>query len=922
MKFLTIGSFRFCWGALILMTAPVLRLTGGELKQVSVHPSAYSAPEFIDAGGHLFTWGGPPVTIASSNRRDHDPVRDDLLMFRTPLPQIAPWPVFQSTGHGAWRRVSGDNVALSEDGELYEWGTEAIDDYNTERIPFRRIEKPDGVSAWHDFAAGLSVKAAIADNGELYVWGLAINELFDEMSFDGTDYGSGLRRVIRPAGVGHWIKVKVNDVLLPKGHGVDGACGSIADRPWRSIGVLGSDGKIYHWGSVFERVPTGECSILPPGEKYHRVVIESRVIEPPLGVRAWTDFSLGLDFSLAMGADGRLYSWGGNSNGELGVGRNGQYNEFDVEVEPVAVKFPPEVSRCVSFAAGSGTALAIGDNGRVYWWGRGGLGYADEGMSNLVSQADIAAQQLQDAELGLRPVALQLPEELGPWTHVQAGYRHALAVGSQGNIYECWNNQGLVPMPAFHTRTPTNYAPFVRMRSPVGDYSFPDPTNVTLKAEAVDVDGAIKNVQFLVDGQAVGDAHLYTNIFYHLDVPLISYGRHEIVARAVDDQGAVTESEPSVLHVQSRVWLDAITNHDLVEPSSPSDTTRPAILRFHRDGAVSQQLDVWFEILPESATDGQDYQMLGPVVDNPKDSALKRIVFPAGVSEVAMGIQSLFDGAIEESERVGIRWLQDELVDVTQSNPWGLIPGDYRFDPWINFTYFTISDSSTFISTNFQGEMIPQPFVFIENGYSQVVPEGYMATNITSALLLNVHWPSEQHATPLTVELSYGGTAVPGQDYVALPNKMTIRPDQTSVPLPLIILRDNEVEPLETLTITPVPHVCTDPADYDPEHCYLASGSATFTIYDQPVSTTMTPPDGDTNLLQLRFVRYLGPMGHWLELNGGSGSSVWLESSKDLQSWSPLQKFIDPVNAFQFLDWSQPQADRRFYRLRLDGGGQ
>ncbi len=102
-----------------------------------------------------------------------------------------------------------------------------------------------------------------------------------------------------------------------------------------------------------------------------------------------TSVAAGLYHSLAIGSNGKVYSWGNNANGELGNGT--ETNEKD----PVIVSMPAGVSAS-AIAAGADHSLAIGSNGNLYAWGYNGL---DELGNGTTTDATTPVQ------VGLTPVA-------------------------------------------------------------------------------------------------------------------------------------------------------------------------------------------------------------------------------------------------------------------------------------------------------------------------------------------------------------------------------------------------------------------------------------------------------------------------------------------------------------------------------------
>jgi subtilase family serine protease len=91
----------------------------------------------------------------------------------------------------------------------------------------------------------------------------------------------------------------------------------------------------------------------------------------------------------------------------------------------------------------------------------------------------------------------------------------------------------------------------------------------------------------------------------------------------------------------------------------------------------------------------------------------------------------------------------------------------------------------------------------------------------------------------LTVQLSTGGTATPGEDYAPLPEAATIDAGQASVAIPLVPVDDLKVEPDETVILAILP---------DPGYLLGSSGAtATIASDDLPSDLVVTAVDGPSN---------------------------------------------------------------------------
>jgi len=95
----------------------------------------------------------------------------------------------------------------------------------------------------------------------------------------------------------------------------------------------------------------------------------------------------GNDFTMCMDKDGKLYSWGANRYGQLGIiGPNNN--------QPRSVNLPHTVTKVVDFALGEDHSALLTDKGEVYTWGLnidGQLGHQDR--ANLSQPKKVTFEQ-------------------------------------------------------------------------------------------------------------------------------------------------------------------------------------------------------------------------------------------------------------------------------------------------------------------------------------------------------------------------------------------------------------------------------------------------------------------------------------------------------------------------------------------------
>ena len=347
----------------------------------------------------------------------------------------------------SWIQAGQDfSLALGSDGNLYSWGTNY--NYQLGHTPSDKpvvVETPAGVR-YTQAAAGQKFALALGSDGYVYTWGSNDCEQLGRNTF--TNNRNPPDKVAPPAGI-HYTRVYAGDSfalalgsdgnLYAWGDDREGALGQgrselksrdplrvaapegitftqVFTGPFsKHVLALGSDGNLYSWGynNSFQlgRQRSTTTDLYDP---------LPYKVKAPTGV-TFTHASTGLNFSLALGSDNNLYSWGGNNKDQLG-------NTALISATPSRVVMPSDV-HFTRFVAGSYFALATGSDGNLYSWGYndcGQLGRTTSGKSDYLPTK-------VDAPAGITLI------------QPQAGGNHSSAIGSDGNTYS-WgkNDQGML----------------------------------------------------------------------------------------------------------------------------------------------------------------------------------------------------------------------------------------------------------------------------------------------------------------------------------------------------------------------------------------------------------------------------------------------------------------------------------------------
>ncbi|MHA3771303.1 lamin tail domain-containing protein [Verrucomicrobiota bacterium sgz303538] len=133
-----------------------------------------------------------------------------------------------------------------------------------------------------------------------------------------------------------------------------------------------------------------------------------------------------------------------------------------------------------------------------------------------------------------------------PWPPAAAGSGpslHRYVTAMHGDDPTKWFTSGASPGSA----SVFNFSPSVAISSPENGAVFTQPVDLVFTATASDTDGTVQTVQYFADGLPLGTASAPDFAFTWKKA---AAGSHEITARAFDDGGAVSDSNPIVVTIQ------------------------------------------------------------------------------------------------------------------------------------------------------------------------------------------------------------------------------------------------------------------------------------------------------------------------------------------------------------------------------------
>ncbi|CAL9191540.1 unnamed protein product [Musa hybrid cultivar] len=215
-------------------------------------------------------------------------------------------------------------------------------------------------------AAGAEHTAAVTEDGDLYGWGWG-------------RYGN--------LGLGDR-----NDRLTPeKVTSIKGENMVLVACGWRHTIAVSSSGNLYTYGwSKYGQLGHGDF-------EDH---LSPHLLEA-LKDSCISQISGGWRHTMALTSDGRLYGWGWNKFGQLGVGDN------DDHCSPVQVKLPEE-QKVKQISCGWRHTLALTERGNVFSWGRGTSGQLGHGdildrntpkMMEVISKDGLGCKQIESSKV-------------------------------------------------------------------------------------------------------------------------------------------------------------------------------------------------------------------------------------------------------------------------------------------------------------------------------------------------------------------------------------------------------------------------------------------------------------------------------------------------------------------------------------------
>ena len=245
--------------------------SGTNWKQVSCDLTHVAA---IKTDGTLWTWG--------ANNQGQLGINDTSMRCT---------PIVISSGSNNWKQVScGDSqytAAVKTDGTLWTWGSNnsgvlGINDRNMRCSP---VQVFGSATNWKQVSSGGFHVAAIKTDGTLWIWGSAIHGQLGINVAGATDMRC--TPVTTSVGGTNWKQV---------------------DAGYSHTAAIKTDGTLWTWG----RNDFGQLGINDTNMRCTPVTVFGSATN-------WKQVACGREHTTAIKADGSLWTWGYNNNGQLGI---------------------------------------------------------------------------------------------------------------------------------------------------------------------------------------------------------------------------------------------------------------------------------------------------------------------------------------------------------------------------------------------------------------------------------------------------------------------------------------------------------------------------------------------------------------------------------------------------------------------------
>lgn len=256
-----------------------------------------------------------------------------------------------TTGH------SSSSVAINDLGKVFTWGSGlngvlGHEDTDSNLLIPTPVESLDRFE-FTKVSCGVGHMAGLTRGGVVITWGL------DDVGQCGQTNPIQDKNLNKYSPSAFKGGKKANSVEIPNGKKViDVSCGR------NFTACVTEDGELYTWGNARDYA-------LGHGDRTNQKV--PKRVETLAGTKV-VKVACGRNFTVALDEKGDLYSWGSNDNGQLGLGITDRIKQTPQKIRVL--------TKVVQIEAGDFHILALTSDGKVYTWGAGSDGQLGHGNAN------------------------------------------------------------------------------------------------------------------------------------------------------------------------------------------------------------------------------------------------------------------------------------------------------------------------------------------------------------------------------------------------------------------------------------------------------------------------------------------------------------------------------------------------------------
>ncbi len=181
-------------------------------------------------------------------------------------------------------------------------------------------------------------------------------------------------------------------------------------------GAISAEGKVFTWGQN----TNGQLGLTTAGVAIHRIPVNITDKFPLALNDKIIALELSNNYSAAVSQEGRVFTWGQNTYGQLGNGNlNDVHSPFEITDKFTDLALNDKITKV---QLNNASSVAVSKEGKVFTWGNNIIGQL--GIGNVVNQS--LPQNITNQ------FGLTLPDKI---TNVSMGVQHTGAVSQNGEVF-------------------------------------------------------------------------------------------------------------------------------------------------------------------------------------------------------------------------------------------------------------------------------------------------------------------------------------------------------------------------------------------------------------------------------------------------------------------------------------------------------